>query len=374
MTALSKAVTGYAPVRGLALNQPFPIGVLTGEGIGPEIIAVVMGVLKTLSEETDVVFDIRYGGKIGKDALAESGASLTDEVVQFCKQTFDDGGAVLCGPGGARFVYLLRRQFDLFCKLVPLVPTAALADVGVLRPTALADVDVLVVRENVSGLYFGDTALTGTHGQRVAQMSFSYEEAAVARIIRVACQAAQLRRGKVCVIYKPGATGLVSELWASVAAEVCAEFPVEWQLLEVDNASYQMVANARSFDVVVAPNMFGDVLADGASVLLASRGMSFSANYGPGCRAVYQTGHGAAHDLAGRDVANPLGQLLSAEMMLRESFGLGHLAGALRAAISDVLAAGWRTRDIAAADSKVVGTQDMGARVIDALKTRLAAS
>lgn len=369
----SAAISGYVGHPSGQAGLQLPVGVLTGEGIGPEILELTLAVLKVFEDYRPWRFDFRFGGKIGKDAVKESGQPLTDEVAAFCQSIFARRGALLCGPGGMRFVYEMRRRFDLYCKLVPLQPTPALLDTGALRPEVLRDADILVVRENISGLYFGQSQLSGAAGAQVAQLAFQYTEPEIVRIVSVGAQAARLRRGKLCVVIKPGAMGCISDLWQQTAQLLVAErFPdVQLQFLEVDNASYQLVAQPRQFDVVVAANMFGDVLADGASVIIASRGMSYSANFGPGFAAVYQTGHGAAHDLAGRDVANPLGQVSSAAMMLHESFGLTDEALCLREAINAVLAAGWRTRDIMAPGCREVGTREMGARLCQALHERL---
>jgi 3-isopropylmalate dehydrogenase len=293
-------------------------------------------------------------------------------VVAFCRDIFGDGGAVLCGPGGGRFVYELRRRFDLYCKLVPLQPVRALRDTGVLRPDALEGVDILVIRENIGGLYLGEFGFDELAGRRRAFHCFHYDEAQVERILRVAVTASRMRRSRLCVVTKPGGAPSISELWRGQAERLVPGQGVELRVLEIDTACYQLVAQARDFDVVVAPNMFGDVLADGATVLLGSRGMSCSANFGDGGRAVYQTGHGAAHDLAGTDRANPVGQIHSLAMMLHESFGRPDLAAALRGAVESALAAGWRTPDIAVPGCHVVGTGELGRRIAHALEETLA--
>jgi len=140
-------------------------------------------------------------------------------------------------------------------------------------------------------------------------------------------------------------------------------------VLEIDNAIYQLIARPQDFDVIVSPNLFGDVLADSGALLLGSRGMSYSGNFGSDRRAVYQPGHGAAYDLAGRDLANPVGQILSMAMMLRESFELPHHAARVEAAIASTLARGYRTRDIARPDSVVVGTHALGELIADGVRT-----
>jgi 3-isopropylmalate dehydrogenase len=162
----------------------------------------------------------------------------------------------------------------------------------------------------------------------------------------------------------------VSALWAEQAeAAAAAARDLVVEVLEVDNAGFQMVAHPRAFDVVVAPNLFGDVLADAATVLLGSRGMSYSANFGPDGRGVYQTGHGAAHDLAGTDRANPVAQILSLATMLRESFGLADAAAQVEEAVERVLLTRIRTADVAGCDSVVVGTRELTERIVRELES-----
>jgi len=383
-TRLSAAVADYQPTATPLTADGVRrcrLGILPGEGIGPEIIDITLGLLRRLERYLPIQFEVAYGGAIGKLAVAQHGASLTPEVIDFCAETFAAGGVVIAGPGGARFVYDLRQQFDLYCKLVPLQPLPALADCGVLRPSAVADVDVVVVRENVSGLYVGESTLSGAPGDRRVETRFHYREAEIARIVAVAATAARQRRGRLCVVTKPGATRRVADLWQQVAREVVAAqdaaaggTPLQLAFLEIDNACYQLVAAAAQFDVVVTSNMFGDVLADGATLLLGSRGVSWSANYGPGERAVYQTGHGAAYDLVDQDCANPLGQMMAAVMMLRESFDAPAAADALWQAINATLAEGWRTADIMAPGCQMVGSRALGERIGDRLEQQLRAA
>jgi 3-isopropylmalate dehydrogenase len=339
--------------------------------VGPEVIGASLDLLDVVTSATGHRFELRFGGDIGVPALRATGQALTDEVVDFCRNVFDAGGAVLCGPGGGRFVYELRRQFDLYCKLVPLRPVRALRDTGVLRPEALANVDVLVIRENVGGLYLGEFGFEESGGLRRAYHCFHYDDAQVSRILGVAVRVARMRRGRLCVVTKPGGAPSISEIWRSQAERLVPSGEIELRILEVDTACYQLVAEAHAFDVVVAPNMFGDVLADAATLLLGSRGMSCSANFADGGRAVYQTGHGAAHDLARSDRANPIGQILSLAMMLQESFDMPAAAAAVHEAVEAALEAGWRTPDIAAPGCRLVGTREIGRRIGDALRERL---
>jgi 3-isopropylmalate dehydrogenase len=342
------------------------IGILEGEGIGPELMAVCRHILGAIGACSGQHFELLTGGRIGKPALEAEGSYVTQGVESFCHAVHQRRGALLCGPGGGRFVYDLRRRLDLFCKLVPLRPTRALSGIGPLRPEVLTDVDMLVVRENLGGLYQG----SGEHGlydtRRRAQHCFAYDQAQVEQIVEVGARLAQLRRGRLCVIHKPGGVPEVSALWEEVTARVCAGRGLEVSLLEVDNACYQMIANARAFDVIVASNMFGDVLADGAAVLLGSRGMSYSANFSADGIGIYQTGHGAAHDLAGTDRANPIGQIHSLVLMLREHFDLEPIAASIEQAVESVLAAGWRTADVMGPGCRLVGTRQMGELVAEA--------
>ena len=338
------------------------IGVLPGEGIGLEIIDVSLGILRLMSKLTGGSFDVRMGGKIGLPAQAKSGRPLTQNVIDFCQSIFDQRGAILCGPGGGRFVYDLRTHFDLYCKFTPIHPVSALENIGVIKPEAVAEVNIVVVRENTGGLYFGDWKIVGG-SERSALHSFSYTEAQVHRILKTAIRLAQMRKGKLCTVLKPFGVPSISELWQQKLEELTENSGIEQEVLEIDNAMYQLIANASKFDVVVAPNTFGDILSDGASLLLGSRGMSYSGNFGGAGCAVYQTGHGAAHDLAGTGRANPIGQILSLAMMLRESFGKHELAKAIEIAIEDTLREGWRTADIAGGTSKVIGTREMGVQI-----------
>lgn len=338
---------------------PGVIGVLPGEGIGQEIIRVARDLLEVISATTGRQFEIREGGKIGLPAVAESGCALTPEVVKFCASIFADHGAVLCGPGGGRFVYDLRAEFDLYCKFTPIRPAAALRNAGVLKPEVVDGADIVVVRENIAGLYFGESAVGGKP-ERTAQHTFGYSETHIQRILLTALRLAEMRDGRLCVVLKPGGIPAISTLWKQILTELSETSSVACEILEVDNAIYQMIADPARFDVVAAPNTFGDILSDGASLLLGSRGMSFSGNFGEAGRAVFQTGHGAAHDLAGTDRANPIGQILSLAMLLWESFGDLPLAAAIEEAVETTLGEGWRTPDVAEPGSRVVGTREMG--------------
>jgi 3-isopropylmalate dehydrogenase len=338
-------------------DAPHVLGVLVGEGIGAEVVAAALVVLDAVANSSGLRLELRRGGEIA----AGPARRLTAEATEFCESVFAAGGTLLCGPAGGRSVYDLRQRFDLYCKITPIRPSPALADAAVVSPDRLTGVDMLIVRENVGGLYFGDYGRRD--GGRVAYQHVSYDAEQIVRVVEVATRLARARRGRLSVVVKSGGVPEVSALWAECAAAVAADHGVQIEILDIDNASFQLVADPRRFAVVVAPNLFGDILGDVAAVLLGSRGMSYSANFGADRRAVYQTGHGAAHDLAGSGRANPTAQILSLALLLRESFGLAGAARCIERAVEAVLAEGFRTPDIAAAGSRIVGTRELGERI-----------
>jgi len=333
--------------------------------VGAEVVGAACITLDCIRAKTGRVVNVSFGGKIGLAAKVESGDALSGAVIEFCESVFARGGAILCGPGGGRFVYDLRAHFDLYCKFTPVRHIKVIDDISILRPERLDGVDLVVVRENVSGMYFGRSEMLQGQERRAVQ-NCVYTDSQVQRILRPAIALAQRRRGRLALAVKPDGIPAISALWQDNLEQLAASTNVTWKVLEIDNAAYQMIAHPREFDVIVAPNMFGDVLSDAASVLLGSRGLSFSGNFGPARHAVYQTGHGSARDLAGLDRANPVGQIFSLAMMLRESFGWHGEAAAIEAAIATVLGQGWRTPDISTSSSRVIGTRELGQRIADA--------
>jgi 3-isopropylmalate dehydrogenase len=324
--------------------------------------------MDALGRGTPIDFKVQEGGEIGLRAQQETGRTLTPEVLAFCESIFEEGGAVLSGPAGGRFVYELRSHFDLFCKVVPLSPLAALFDTGVLKPDALQDVDILLVRENVGGVYFGRwEEERGEHGI-TASHCFEYRRDQVERILRVAVGLAKARRKRLSLVLKAEGIPSISRLWIEVWNGLLKGSDLDYEILQVDNAAFQLIHAARNFDVVVSTNLFGDILADCGGLLLGSRGVCFSGNFGSNGMAVYQTGHGAAYDLAGSDRANPIGQILSLAMLLQVSFGLPELADRIKSGIEKTLGEGWRTPDIMVPGCRVVGTQELGRRISQAIE------
>jgi 3-isopropylmalate dehydrogenase len=335
------------------VSAPYAVGVLPGEGIGPEVVAAALTVLDAVADTFGLEFDIRLSDELGPPG--PHGRMLDQGAATFFDEIFAAGAPAFCGAVSGRFVYELRAHYALYCKLVPVRPLAVLADASIVRPERVDGVDVLIVRDNMGGLYQG--GFGRRDGGRVAYQEVVYDADQVDRLLQVALRAAQARRGRLAVITKSGGIPEVSALWRERASVAAAGLDVDVEDVEVDNACFQLVADPRRFDVVAAPNMLGDVVSDTAALVLGSRGMALSANFGDDGQAVYQTGHGAAYDLAGTDTANPVAQIQALAMLLRESLGLPDAARAVEQAVVATLTAGHRTFDIAGPGSTVVGTR-----------------
>jgi 3-isopropylmalate dehydrogenase len=346
-------------------GENYLIGVLDGNGIGPEVLNSTLRILAAVEAALGLSFQIRRGGLIGEAAEAEGEKSLPDSVTAFCGEIFAGHGAVLSGPGGGRYVYDLRRQFDLFCKFVPVCPWPQLAGAGKIAAAHLQQVDMLLVRDNTGGVYQGQWENRMTPEGHVAEHSFGYSEQEVYRLVEVATRAATNRRGTLHIIVKDGGVPGISALWRDVAVAVARKYSVRPVVMNVDLAAYELIQHPAQFDVLVAPNLIGDILADLAGVLVASRGLTFSGNYNPEGHGVYQTNHGCAHDLAGTDRANPAGQILSLAMLLRESFGLAEAATLIETALAETWHYGWRTDDIVEPGCRTIGTNAMTDRIIE---------
>jgi 3-isopropylmalate dehydrogenase len=332
-------------------------------------------VLRQLEQAGGQAVEVETGGPIGLAAKLTHGEALPDEVVGFCEDVFARGGAILTGPGGGRYVYDLRRRLGLFLKLVPVQARIGLPQASPLRPEALEGVDMLVVRETFGDIYQGRSEqIRDPNGQPVVRHAFDTREADVHRFLAAASRLARARGGELTVVVKEGGAPALSELWRRCAQEAAAAHAVECSFVDVDLMAYQLVRRPQDFDVVAASNLAGDVLGDLAAVLMGSRGLSFSGNFSADGDAVYQTNHGAAHDIAGSDRANPVGQILSLAMLLRESLGLEREARAVEDGVRSVWARRLRTADVAAAGDEVVGTREMTRHVAEASAAQLGAA
>lgn len=347
------------------------VGLIPGEGVGPALGGIAHDVLVALGERSGNPFEIVWGGLIGADAVRAHGSSLTDATAAWFGGLFERGGAALCGPGGHRFVYDLRRRFDLYCKVSPIRVDDELLGAARLRPDLVRGLDLLVVRDNAAGIYQGSWRIgSDEDGARFAEHTFSYRERDVRRLVEAAARLAKGRRGAMCVVAKHGGVPTITQLWQSVTEEVARAHGLEARVIDADLAAYQLMHDPRAFDVVVCPNMIGDILGDLLAVALGSRGLSYSGNFATSGAAVYQTNHGSAWDLVDKDCANPVAHLYALAMMLEESYGLADDAADLRAAIRSVWRDGLKTADVAAPGDEVIGTRAFGARVVERLAGR----
>jgi 3-isopropylmalate dehydrogenase len=356
-------------------GKNFDILVLEGDGIGPEVTAEAIKVMEICGERFSAGFNLS-SALVGGAAIEAEGVPVSDETVQAAR----NADAVLLGAvGGPQWddlptdkrpekgLLALRQILDLFANLRPASVHESLVHASTLRPEVVSGIDLLVVRELVSGIYFGEPRgrQTGSSG-REAVNTMRYNEGEIERVARVAFDAAGKRRKKVTSVDKANVLE-VSGLWREVVIEVAADYPdIELDHQFVDNASMQLIRNPGQFDVIVTGNLFGDILSDEAAMLTGSIGMLPSASLGGGC-ALYEPVHGSAPDIAGEGKANPLAMILSMAMMLETSFEMDEAAGSVRSAVKEVLGNGYRTGDIMSEGCKLVSCAAMGDLVADAV-------
>ena len=352
------------------------ICVLPGDGIGPEIMAEAVRVLKAL----DLGFEMEEA-HLGGCAVDATGNPYP-EATQKLAQAAD---AVLLGAvGGPKWDTLpreqrpergllgIRKQLGLFANLRPAILYPELANASTLKPEVVAGLDILIVRELTGDIYFGQPRgievreVDGVK-QRFGFNMMHYTESEIRRIGRVAFDAARKRNKKVCSVDKMNVLE-TTQLWRDVMNELAPEYPdVELTHMLVDNAAMQLVKAPKQFDVMVTGNMFGDILSDEASMLTGSIGMLPSASLDANNKGLYEPSHGSAPDIAGKGVANPLATILSAAMMLRYTFNQEAAAQRVEGAVKKVLAQGFRTGDIYEPGTNTVGTKQMGDAVLAAL-------
>ena len=349
---------------------------LPGDGIGPEIVAQAERVLSTVAERNGHVFDYRRCA-IGGNAIDNFGTPLPSETLDACR-TCD---AILLGAvGGPKWdnptaktrpeagLLALRKELGLFANLRPIKPHACLLDASPLKRDIIDGVDILFVRELTGGIYFGDSGRRDYPDGQEAFNVMQYTTKEIARVIRLAAEAAKLRRCKVTSVDKANVLE-VSRLWRQVAEQVMTqEFSdLEFEVVLVDSMAMHLISRPCDFDVVVTGNMFGDILTDEASMLPGSLGLLPSASLGESGPGLYEPIHGSAPDIAGHGIANPLATILAAAMLLRNSLGLEAEAVAVESAVESVLNQGHRTPDIAAGNASI-NTEDMGTLVVNALQ------
>jgi 3-isopropylmalate dehydrogenase len=360
----------------------FNIAVLPGDYIGPEITGEARRVLEAVGKRFghEFRFQEALAGGAAYDVFGEHLPAVTLQVCEVAD-------AILKGPfGGPRdeinhpkwqgveqnAILPLRKHFDLYLNLRPIVVPDALLGLSPLKPEFVQGTDMLILRELASGIYFGprgERQVEGPHERTLREVwdTEQYNEYEIERIVRDGFRLAQQRRRKLTLIAKSNvmSTGL---FWREVAAPIAKEYPdVTLDYLHVDAASMEFIVRPTQFDVIVTSNIFGDILSDEAAGLLRSLGMGPSASLNEKGFGLYEPIHGSAPDIMGQGKANPLACILSAAMMLRLSFDLPEAADAVEAAVNRVLLEGARTPDIASPGEPLVTTQEMGRRVADGI-------
>ncbi len=351
--------------------------VLPGDGIGPEITAQALRVLARLQRDFGLDVAIEHS-LVGGASYEAHGRPLTEETLQRARAA----DAVLLGAvGGPKWESLdialrpekgllgLRAGLGLFANLRPAMLYPQLVGASTLKPEVVSGLDIMIVRELTGDIYFGQPRGIRRldNGERQGFNTMVYSESEIERIGRVAFETAQKRGRRLCSVDKANVLEC-TELWREVMTGLQRDYPdVALTHMYVDNAAMQLVRAPRQFDVMVTTNMFGDILSDCASMLTGSIGMLPSASLNASGQGMYEPIHGSAPDIAGKGIANPLGTILSAAMMLRYSLGQPRLAEMIERAVVAVLDQGLRTADIHTPGTRRVGTEDMGAAVAAAL-------
>ncbi len=353
--------------------------VLPGDGIGVEVTNASLDILKIIAEKHNTEFEFETA-LFGGSSIDETGVPITKEVLEKAKSS----DAVLMGAvGGPKWENLeherkpesgllaLRKELDAFANLRPAVVYPALADASTLKREVVEGADIMVVRELTGGIYFG----TPRGIEKISETeekgynTLVYTTGEIERIARVAFDIARKRKKRLTSIDKANVLE-VMQLWRTVVTRVReAEYPdVELEHLYVDNAAMQLIRRPKSFDVMLAGNMFGDIISDEAAQLTGSLGMLPSASIGKG--AIYEPVHGSAPDIAGQDIANPIASVLTAAMMLKYSFDMDKAADDIDNAVKRVLEKGYRTADIYQEGTKKVGCAEMASLIAGELNDR----
>lgn len=333
----------------------FKITLLPGDGIGPEVVAQAVRVLDEVSRRSSVVFHTEEY-LIGGCSIDKYGAALTDETLAACQKS----DAVLLGAvGGPKWdnpdakvrpeqgLLGLRKGLGVYANLRPVKVHPALVAASPLKPEKLAGVDMIVVRELTGGLYFGQPKgreIVDGHERAVDTLVYTDDE--IRRVVRMAFKLAEKRRKKVTSVDKANVLES-SRLWRKITIEVGAEFPdITLEHTLVDTAAMRLITSPASTDVMVTENMFGDILTDEASVLAGSMGMLPSASLGDNGAGLYEPIHGSAPDIAGKGIANPIGTILSAALMLRYSLNMEKEAEMIERAVEKTINDGARSADL----------------------------
>src|SRR5580658_8957219 len=350
--------------------------ILPGDGIGPEVTEQAVLVLQAIADAFGHQLQLQRKN-IGGAALSAVNDPLPADTIQACLSST----AVLLGAVGSPAfdhypqhlrpeagLLRLRRELGAYANLRPAICFPALEDCSPLRAELVRGTDIMIVRELLGGLYFGEPrSIQGAPGDRVAINTMTYDEPAIERIARVAFDLAMKRRKKVLSVDKANVLEC-SRLWREVVTRRAKDYPeVQLSHMYVDSAAMSLVQRPKDFDVLLTENMFGDILSDQAGGVVGSLGLLASASIG-GPVGVYEPVHGSAPDIAGKGIANPLGAILSAALLLRHSFELEQEATCIESAVSTALNQGYRTADLAHAGRSSISTSEMGRRVIAQLR------
>jgi 3-isopropylmalate dehydrogenase len=355
----------------------YRITLLPGDGIGPEIMAVAVDVLKRVGQQLEIQFEFQEA-LMGGVAIDATGSPLPAETLEACRNS---NAVLLAAIGGTKWDSLpndqrpergllgLRAGLGLFANLRPAQILPQLVDASTLKREVVEGVDIMVVRELTGGIYFGQPrGIFATEtGEKRGVNTMVYSESEIDRIGRVAFETARKRSKRLCSVDKSNVLE-VSQLWRDRITQLSQEYPdVELSHLYVDNAAMQLLRYPKQFDTIVTGNLFGDILSDAAAMLTGSIGMLPSASLGASSPGVFEPVHGSAPDIAGQDKANPIAQVLSAAMMLRYGLNEPEAANRLEQAVLKVLDQGDRTGDIMSAGMNLLGCQAMGAAIVQAL-------
>jgi len=353
------------------------IALIPGDGIGPEIVAQARRVLDRVAQlygHEFVYTEVAMGG----NAIDKYGDPLPQEMLDKC---LSSDSVLLGAVGGPKWngvpgpqrpekgLLRLRAGMGVYSNNRPAKIWPQLSSASPLKPEIVdKGIDFIIVRELIGGIYFGKHETVTEGGEPVAIDELRYSESEIRRIGRIGFETARKRDHKLCSVEKSNVLDS-SRLWKKVMHELASEYPdVELSDMLVDNCAMQIVKDPSQFDVIVTENMFGDILSDEASMITGSIGMIPSSSLGDGTRGLYEPIHGSAPDIAGRDIANPIGTILAGAMMLRYSFDMAAEADCIESAVSAVLDGGYRTGDIQSPGCHLVGCQEMGRLVTENLK------
>jgi len=344
------------------------ITLLPGDGIGPEVLAEAVKVLNAVASSYGHEFTYQEG-LIGGAAIDATGSALPDDTIDMC---LGSDAVFLAAVGDPKYddprspvrpeqgLLGLRKALGVFANLRPVKLYKNLLHASTIKPEVIQDVDLVVVRELIGGIYFGERGRKTVDGVEGAYDTMFYTVPEVERVVRLAFELARTRRRKVTSVDKANVLES-SRLWHETAERVAQEYPdVEYDSMYVDIAAMRLVRYPGVFDVIVTGNMFGDILTDEASMIAGSMGMLPSAALGAGSRGLYEPIHGSAPKYTGQNVVNPIATILSGAMLLRHSLGLTQEAAVIEAAVEAVLDDGLRTRDIMEDGGRLVGTREMG--------------